>query len=91
MKAARDDGVDIPARLAVVGFDDSLLCDLVTPELTSIEQPSKRLGMVAARLLFDLIEDAQIAETVPQEVVLQPKLKIRRSCGNKKYIHELFD
>ena len=91
LKAARAEGVDIPGRLAVAGFSDSPMCELVTPELTSVEQPAHRLGMVAARLLFDLIEDEQLADRVPQQVVLQPKLKIRRSCGNEKYIYELFE
>lgn len=39
MKAARAEGVDIPGRLAVAGFSDSPMCELVTPELTSVEQP----------------------------------------------------
>ena len=42
-------------------------------------------------MLFDRIEDEELDLNVPQEMVLQPKLKIRRSCGNRKYIYELFD
>ena len=52
--------------------------------------PSRRLGMVAARMLFDNIEDNGEEGIGPQEVILQPKLKIRRSCGNTKPIYELF-
>ena len=46
--------------------------------------------MVAARMLFDNIEDSDEEGYGPQEVILQPKLKIRRSCGNTKPIYELF-
>ena len=45
--------------------------------------------MLAARMLFDRIESG--APAAAQEIVLQPKLKIRRSCGNRKHIYELFD
>ncbi|MFR7790108.1 MAG: hypothetical protein ACLU21_08060, partial [Angelakisella sp.] len=43
-----------------------------------------------ARMLFDNIEDNGEESIGPQEVILQPKLKIRRSCGNTKPIYELF-
>ena len=45
--------------------------------------------MVAARMLFDSIEGSDELYG-PQEIILQPKLKIRRSCGNTKPIYELF-
>lgn len=91
IKAAKDMGIAIPDTVAVAGFSNSPMCSLISPELTSVEQPAKRLGMVAARMLFDLVEQDEMAISVPQEVVLQPKLKIRKSCGNKNYIFENFE
>ncbi len=88
MKAAREKKISIPSELAVVGFSNSPICTLVIPELTSVDQPSKKLGMVAARMLFDLIEDIKFSIDSPQEVLLQSTIKIRRSCGNEKYIYE---
>ncbi|NLL81028.1 MAG: LacI family transcriptional regulator [Tissierellia bacterium] len=90
MKAAREEKIDIPSRLAIAGFSDSPMCTLVTPELTSVEQPSKKLGMVAARMLFDIIEDEELALDTTHEIVLQSTIKIRQSCGNRKRIYELF-
>ena len=52
--------------------------------------PIYRLGIIAARMLFDVIEDTG-SEVTPGEVVLQPKLRIRRSCGNEKPINVLFE
>ena len=91
IKAAQDEGLDIPARLALASLTDSPVCPIVTPPLTGLELPAAKLGMAAARMLFDRIEDEELDLNVPQEMVLQPKLKIRRSCGNQKYIYELFD
>lgn len=91
MKAAREEDIDIPSKLAIAGFSNSPMCTLVLPELTSVEQPSKKLGMVAARMVFDLIEDVELASDTTQEIILQSTIKIRRSCGNKKYIYELFE
>lgn len=91
LKAARDRGVSIPEELGLACLTDSPLCTIVTPALTSLEQPARRLGMVAARMLFDLLENEEFSAGVPQEIILQPKLKIRRSCGNRAHISELFD
>ena len=59
-------------------------------QCTTIALPIYRLGIIAARMLFDVIEDTG-SEVTPGEVVLQPKLRIRRSCGNEKPINVLFE
>lgn len=91
MKALRERGVAVPDQIAVAGFTDSPVAGVVTPELTTVEQPTHRLGMVAARMLFDLIDDESLLDGTPQEIVLLPKLKIRNSCGNRKPINTLFE
>lgn len=88
IKAARESNIEIPRQLAIAGFSNSPMCTLVLPELTSVDQPSKKLGMVAARMLFDLIEELEFSLETTQEIILQSTIKIRKSCGNKKYIYE---
>lgn len=91
LKAAQDAGIAVPHQLALASMTDSPVCGLVSPPITALELPASKLGMAAGRLLFDSIENKELELGVPQEMVLQPKLKIRRSCGNEKYIYELFD
>ena len=91
LKAAQDAGIPVPQKLAIASMTDSPVCGLVSPPITALELPASKLGMAAGRLLFDSIENKDLELGVPQEMVLQPKLKIRRSCGNEKYIYELFD
>lgn len=91
LKAANDQNILVPDQLAIATMSDSALCSIVSPAITGVEQPATRLGMVAARMLFDKIEGEDLEMAAPQEIVLQPKLKIRRSCGNQKHIYELFD
>lgn len=90
MKAAREENISIPSNLAIAGFSNSPMDTLVVPELTSVDQPSKKLGMVAARMLFDLIEDVDSSSSTTQEIILQSTIKIRNSCGNQKHIYEFF-
>lgn len=90
LKALQDEKILVPERMALACLSDSSTCAILEPPLTALESPSRRLGMVAARMLFDNIEDNGEESIGPQEVILQPKLKIRRSCGNTKPIYELF-
>ncbi|HHU04464.1 MAG TPA: LacI family transcriptional regulator [Fastidiosipila sp.] len=91
LKAARDSELRIPEDLALASFNDSPVCSVVSPALTCVEMPAAKLGMTAARLLFDSIENDDEESDYSQELILQPKLKIRESCGNKTDIFELFD
>ncbi len=91
LKAAQDAKLDIPVKLALASMTDSPACSIVSPPITTVEHPATKLGMAAARLLLDSIENKELELGVPQEMILQPKLKIRKSCGNTKYIYELFE
>ncbi len=91
MRALRERRVNVPEQVAVAGFTDLPSGEVVVPALTTVEQPAHRLGMVAARMLFDLIDDGELLDGIPQEIVLVPKLKVRNSCGNRKPINTLFE
>ena len=83
LRAARELGIAVPGQLAIVGFTDSPVATLSEPPLTTIRQPIQQLGAVAARMLIDLIESPPDAACQPQEIVLQPQLCIRGSCGSQ--------
>ncbi len=89
--AASDNGFSIPEDLALVGFDNIRMSNLVTPKLTTMEKPLHKMGVMGARLLFDFIEgeDDAFGDT-KKEILLLPKLKIRKSCGHKERIGEMF-
>ena len=78
MRFARELGLNIPADLSVVGFDDVPLTVLVEPPLTTIRQPSVELGRVAAQQLFELINRTQ---TQFEPIVLPVELVIRGTTG----------
>lgn len=82
LRAARELNIAVPDQLAIVGFTDSPVATLSEPPLTTIRQPLQQLGAVAARMLLDLIEAPPDATCQPQEIVLQPQLCIRKSCGS---------
>jgi len=63
-------------RVALVGFDDFPLADLLDPALTVIRQDVRRIGAEVARLLFARIDGD---EAPPRHVVVDPVLVVRGS------------
>jgi DNA-binding LacI/PurR family transcriptional regulator len=55
LRAAHDEGVEVPAELAIVGFDDG---DLAEPlGLTTVRQPLEESGQVATEILLARLEN----------------------------------
>ncbi len=65
-------GVDVD----VVGFDDVMVSEVVTPTLTTVAQPRHAIGREAAALLLSRIEDAAAPN---KGVILSHKLIFRES------------
>jgi LacI family transcriptional regulator len=80
LRALLDEGIDIPGSLALAGFDDFELAELLHPTLTVVRQPPGEIGTVGAGLLFDRLSDAQLPKA-GRKVVLPVELIVRRSCG----------
>jgi LacI family transcriptional regulator len=76
--AAETAGVRVPEDVAVTGWDDVLAARFAG--LTTVRQPMRELGAVAARWLHERISTRASART--RHRVLPTQLVVRRSCGN---------
>ncbi len=56
METAREMGLDVPADVSIVGFDDIPEASATTPPLTTVHQPIKRMGAAGIEMLVRLIE-----------------------------------
>lgn len=63
-------------RVALVGFDDFELADLLRPGVTVVAQDAAQLGRTAAERLFSRLDGAPLA---PQRIVLPTRLITRGS------------
>ncbi|MEO0333094.1 MAG: substrate-binding domain-containing protein, partial [Bacteroidota bacterium] len=79
MKAIKKAGLKIPEDIALVGFSESKMAEVVDPALTSVSQPTFEIGRITADLLLRQIDSEGFA--APQTVVLNGKLNIRDSSG----------
>lgn len=74
----RGAGHEVPAQVAVTGFDDITSARHIRPPLTTVHQPMRDLGERAVRLLLTRISHQ---DAPPEAVVLPTELVLRRSCG----------
>lgn len=57
LRAAREVGLDVPAQLSIIGFDDIYLSAFTTPTLSTIRLPKHEMGRQAAHMLLQRIQD----------------------------------
>jgi len=82
IRTLRKLGVEAPRDIAIVGFDDIELADMLLPSLTVIRQPVERLGTTAAKVLFHLLgTPIQNWPETGTRTHLKVELIIRASCG----------
>src|SRR6218665_2597566 len=77
MLAIKEKGLAMPRDIGLVGFNNEPVVRLVTPAISSIEQPSFEMGKIAAKLFIESMHHHGDMSEV--EEVLKPKLHIRES------------
>lgn len=76
MSTAQDAALEVPAKIRLIGFDDSRLATVLRPKLTSVRIPAADVGAAAITALVRRIEDP---DATPQRVRLASKLVVRQS------------
>ena len=79
MRALGEAGLQIPEDVSVIGFDDIMSAAFQRPSLTTVRQPLRAMGTIAARTLLEKI--AHPEEHFPEEIVMGPELVVRESSG----------
>jgi DNA-binding LacI/PurR family transcriptional regulator len=77
LSAAQRIGVEVPAELSIVAWDDSPLCEFVYPPLTALSRDSAACGAHAARILIQAVAGGAVGNH--QEAV--PGLTVRGSTS----------
>lgn len=72
--------IRIPEQVSLICFNDDYLCDIVTPPLTTVGVPGRRMGEVAAEMLLRQIELPREQYT-PRHLRLSQDLIIRASTA----------
>jgi DNA-binding LacI/PurR family transcriptional regulator len=75
IEALQEAGLDVPFDVAVMGFDDIPSAAYHRPRLTTVRQPLRRMGEIAAEALIHRIEHPR--SNHPTTIRIEPELVIR--------------
>jgi len=77
LKEAQKRKIKIPDDIAIIGFDDIVVSEIVNSPLTTVRQPIEKMGQEAYKLAVNAIEGKI---KTPQKLVFEPELVIRESA-----------
>lgn len=81
--ALRDAKLEVPRNVSVVGFDDIQSAAFQNPRLTTIRQPLKKMGTIAAETLLRRIARPD-DDSYAREIVVEPELIVRESTARAR-------
>jgi len=81
IRAIREAGRRVPGDVSVVGFDDIQSAAFQYPGLTTVRQPLRRMGEIAAQTLLQRINKSSKNGQPPKSVTVEPELVIRESTA----------
>jgi len=79
IRAFQEHGLSVPGSVSVVGFDDIWGAAYHIPALTTIRQPLRRMGILAAETVVARIEAPD--QGTPAELQVTPELILRESTA----------
>src|SRR5437773_9646363 len=80
IRALREAGLHIPEDVSVVGFDDIQSAAFQNPGLTTVKQPLREMGVLAAQTVLERI-NAPVKQPYPKEIIVEPDFVVRGSTG----------
>ncbi|NJD04728.1 MAG: substrate-binding domain-containing protein [Ruminiclostridium sp.] len=83
----KSNGINVPDDVAIIGYDDSIICDIMPVKLSSIRYPKYQVGLKAAELLAGIInkdeKSLKVLKAGSNLIIIPPELSVRESCGCK--------
>jgi DNA-binding LacI/PurR family transcriptional regulator len=84
IRALREAGRRVPEDVSVVGFDDIQSAAFQNPSLTTVRQPLRQMGVIAAETLLRRI-NAPARAPYPKAITVAPELIVRESTAQAKH------
>jgi len=83
IQALRESGRRVPEDVSVVGFDDIQSAAYQNPGLTTVRQPLREMGVIAAETLLGRVNSPNQGE-YPKEIVVKPDLIVRGTTARAR-------
>lgn len=78
MKAIQKSGFSVPNDISIIGFDDNIFCNYVTPALTTVRKLSRKISIVGGQKLLEILDHS---DTNGEKIYIDTELIIRDSVS----------
>ncbi len=80
LKALKELGKNVPEDIKIIGYDDVFISSVVEPPLSTIHIQKKHVGIMAAKILFERIDNEEMDDNVEvKRIKMDEHLVVRRS------------
>lgn len=83
MQALRENGLDVPGDVSIVGYDGTELSRCTTPSLTTVEVPLREISIKATEMLLSQMNSV-LPRLPHQKAVLASRLIVRESSASPR-------
>ena len=81
LKYFNDHKISVPKDIALFGFSNWFMSSVVTPSLSTVNQPGYEMGKQSAKILLEELDAKYKGLAItPKKVILETSLVIRNSC-----------
>lgn len=82
IKCAKSRGVNIPEKLAIIGFNNDPISSIIDPELSTVTHPAVKMGITAAKKILNHLRSNK-KEDITEITFLNTEVLIRESSKRK--------
>ena len=82
LQALKEQNINVPNEIALVGFGDEPFSSMVTPTISSINQHSSNIGKIAAETFLKFTKEKKVEQSL-NKIILDAKLIVRDSSKRK--------
>ena len=81
MQSIKKHGLRMPDDIGLIGFNNEPITGLLSPSISTIDQPAYEMGKAATRLFIEMMNGDNLVSD--KSVILRPKLITRESTLRK--------
>ncbi|KAF1299455.1 LacI family transcriptional regulator [Enterococcus sp. JM4C] len=79
LRALQEEGIAVPGKVSLIGFNDSSIAKYVFPTLSSVRIHTELMGEASVELLLEKLETER---SVAKKLIIATELSLRGSTGN---------
>lgn len=91
---AKSKGIKVPEELAVIGFNDDPICQIIDPPLSSVYHPAEDMGETAVKqalMVLEGLEELDIANSMTMDTHVVVRASSNRKANNSSSQEHLIE